>query len=381
MRSPLVLLFALSLIPIASAMAKGHDNETGFTEDVDKRCQVWAPSMLGSYDHALRYKGGCKNGHADGKGKAEWLYRWSEMKVKAAWEGEFRNGVFLGDQKIKGAIEPMSGDRYAVEMGSIPGADVVFLSTSPQDGPMALCKVDQLALVLGARIPPADDEQVKRIMVDGAKLYRGACPQGNGNLNLGVYTEALRPLANGREPRPMASARVETDSGKLTGYSNEASAKAQREKQQAEFTVKQDETRKKFNDFSKRNGIVSWVTTQQLDENPFRWEGKVVGVVVRLERMVSRDSALVRSGLRDWSPSVLLDGITPDFPESKETVLIAARIGKRQALADKNPNDTSSYTALHAIESKTCEQHGCSDWFIWARGDRGLVWGEPFTPR
>jgi hypothetical protein len=63
--------------------------------------------MLGQYDYALRYRGDCKNGRADGKGKAEWLYRFAEMKVKASWEGDFRNGVFLDGQKIKGKVEPV----------------------------------------------------------------------------------------------------------------------------------------------------------------------------------------------------------------------------------------------------------------------------------
>ena len=49
------------------------------------------------------------------------------MKVKAAWEGEFRNGVFLDGQKIKGNVEPQSGDRYVVDMGTVSGADLRFV--------------------------------------------------------------------------------------------------------------------------------------------------------------------------------------------------------------------------------------------------------------
>jgi Fe2+ transport system protein FeoA len=378
MRASLPLLLAITLLPATAAWAKGSADTTGYTDDVDGRCQAWAPSMLGQRDYALRYHGGCKNGRADGKGKAEWLYRYAEMKVKAAWEGEFRNGVFLDGQKIKGGVEPVQGDRYVVDMGTVNGADVQFISRSPQDGPMELCKVDQVALVLGAKINAADDDAVKRVMADGAALYRKACPNGK-NLRVGVFTEPVKPRSNGMLPNPMANARVDDETGNLSGYSNEAAAKAQQEKQRAEFAQKQEETRKLFNEFSRKHNLAAWVTAQQLEENPFRWEGKNVGVVVRLDRMLTKDAALIRSGLRDWGPSLQLTGITPDFPESRRSVLLAAKVGKRERLADSNDNGSATFTTLRAIDSRVCERDACGDWFIWARGNRDMVWGEPFS--
>lgn len=381
MRATLPLLLALTLAPTGNALAgKGSADTTGFTDDVDGRCQVWAPSMLGQRDYALRYHGGCKNGRADGKGKAEWLYRYAEMKVKATWEGDFRNGVFLDGQKVKGAVEPVSGDKYVVQMGSVSGADVLFISRSPQDGPMELCKVEQVALVLGPKVVAADDEQVKRVMNDGAKAYRNACPNSR-NLRVGVFTEPVMPRPNGMLPNPIANARVDDETGNLSGYSNDAATKAKQEQQRVEFTLKQDESRKQFNEFSRKHDIAAWVTAQQLEENPFRWEGKNVGVVLRLDRMLTKDAALVRSGLRDWGPSLQLTGITPDFPESRRSVLLAAKVGKRERLADSNDNNSAAYTTLRHLDSRVCERDGCSDWFIWARGSRELVWGEPFTAR
>lgn len=381
MRATLPLLLALTLAPAGHALAgKGSADTTGFTDDIDGRCQVWAPSMLGQRDYALRYHGGCKNGHADGKGKAEWLYRYAEMKVKATWEGEFRNGVFLDGQKIKGKVEPVQGDRYIVEMGAVSGADVLFISRSPQDGPMELCKVDQVALLLDPKVAAADDELVRRVMNDGAKLYRNTCPNGK-NLRVSVFVEPVKPRSNGMLPNPMANARIDDETGNLSGYSNDASAKVKQEKQQAEYAQKKDEARKQFNDFSRKQGISAWVTAQQLEENPFRWEGKTVGVVVRLERMVTRDSALVRSGLREWGTLLQLTGITPDFPESRRTVLLAAKVGKRERLADATESTASTYTTLRHLDSRICERDGCGEWFIWARGDNELVWGEPFTAR
>lgn len=380
MRPSHLLLAALTCLPVTAALAKGSGNASGYTADLDGRCEVWAPSMLGQRDYALRYTGACKNGRAEGKGKAEWLYRYAEMKVKAAWEGEFRNGVFLDGQKIKGNVEPQSGDRYVVDMGTVSGADLRFVSRSAQDAPMELCKVDQVALVLSPKVEPSDDEQVQRVMESGAKAYFGACPNGNRGPNIGVFTEPLKPRPNGMLPNPMASARYDSENGKLTSYSNEAAAKARQARQQAEYSQKQDEARKQFNEFSRKHAITAWVTAQQLEENPFRWEGKTVGLVVRLERMVSRDSALIRSGFREWGANLQLTGISPDFPESRRSVLLAAKVGKREKLADSNDN-SPLYTTLRHVDSRVCERDGCNDWLMWARGERELVWGEPYTAR
>jgi hypothetical protein len=379
MRLLISSLAAALIFPASSVLAKGSADATGYTDDIDGRCQVWAPSMLGQRDYAVRYRGACKNGRAEGKGKAEWLYRYAEMKVKATWEGDFRNGVFLDGQTIRGKVEPVSGDKYVVDMGKVSGADLLFISRSPQDGPFELCKLDQLALVLGPKAAAADDDQVRRIMTEGVSAYRNACPSG-GNLRIGVFSEPLTPGAHGRLPNPIARARIDDETGKLAGYSNDAAAKAQREKDQAEYARKEEESRKQFNAFSSKHGIAAWLTVQQLDENPFRWEGKTVGLVVRLERMLARDTALV-GGLRNWGPSLQLKGITPDFPESRYSVVLAARVGKREKQADNPENNGATYVTLTHVDNRLCERNSCSDWFIWARGNNELIWGEPFTAR
>src|SRR5574343_2096609 len=326
---PLLALVATALLP-GPAGAKGSSDVSGYVDDVDQRCQLWAPSMLGQRDYAVRYTGSCKNGRAEGKGKAEWLYRYAEMKVKATWEGEFRNGVFLDGQKIKGSVEPYQGDRYVVAMGNIPGADVFYVARSPQDGPMELCKLDQLALVAGSKLDLTSDEDAQRAMENGIKSYQDTCPKASRFPNIGIFSEAIKARPNGMLPNPVASARWDSDNSKLTSYSNEAAAKSRQARQQAEYSQKQDEVRKQFNAFSARHRIAAWGTPQQLEENPFRWEGKTIGLIVRLDRMLSRDTGLVRSAYREWGAPLQLTGITPDFPDSRRSVLVAAQVGKRE---------------------------------------------------
>ncbi len=381
MRLLIASLATALMLPASPVLAKGGGDTSGFTDDLDGRCQVWAPSMLGQRDYALRYRGGCKNGRAEGKGKAEWLYRYAEMKVKASWEGEFRNGVFLDGQKVKGSVEPYAGDNYVVAMGNVPGAELFYISRSAQDGPLELCRVDQIALVLGSKVDVTDDTAVQRVMEAGIKAYQNDCSKGSRYPNVGIFTEAIKARPNGMLPNPVANARYDSDNNRLNGYSNDAANKARQARQQAEFGQKQDDVRKQFNAFSSKHGISAWVTAQQLEENPFRWEGKTVGVVVRLDRMLTRDTALVRGALRDWGPGLQLRDITPDFPDSRRSVLLAARVGKRERLPEDNEQNAASFVTLNHIDSKTCERSGCSDWFIWARGDRELVWGDPYTAR
>ena len=375
---PLALL-ALTALPLQPALA---DGAAGYVSDVGGRCALWAPSMLDSREYAVRYAGACRNGRAEGQGRAEWLYRHAEMKVKASWEGEFRNGVFLDGQRIKGWVEPVAGDRYVVTMGKVDDAERFFISRGPQDGPMALCRIDRVALVLGpgADADAGDEEKVRRLMESGARFYRESCPQGSRRPDVGVFTEALAARPNGMLPNPAAQARYDADSGALLAYRNEAADQAREVRKRAEFAQRQEEARERFNEFSARNGIVAWVTTRQLDENPFRWEGKTVGVVVRLERMLARNAALVKSGLHEHGRLVQLLGITPDFPESRRAVLVAAQVGDRQRAVDGS-DSAATYAILRHVDSRVCESDGCGDWLIWARGERRLTWGEAFPPR
>jgi hypothetical protein len=373
------ILAILSLTALFPEPARA-ENPAGFVSDIDGRCALWAPSMLATRDYAVRYDGACRSDRAEGRGRAEWLYRYSEMKVKARWEGEFRNGVFLDGQAIEGWVEPLAGDRYIVAMGKVEDARLVFISRGPQDGPMVLCRIDRVGLVLAPNADAGKDDEVRRLMRGAARVYLTACPDGTRAPEIGVYAEAVAARPNGLLPAPIAFARYDAESGTLTAYRNDVSDAAYKTRKDAEFARAQDEVRKRFDEFSEKNRVAAWVTTRQLDENPFRWEGVTVGLVVRLERMLARDVALVSSGLRDPGRRVQLTGVTPDFPDSRHAVLVAAEVGARQPAVDGSDAATA-YTTLRRVDSHVCEDAYCGDWFIWARGARRPTWGEAFTPR
>jgi hypothetical protein len=347
--------------------------QNGYVKSEGGTCAVWGPTYLRRQDeYALRYSGGCKNGRAEGKGKAEWLFRLTQMKPKSIWEGEFKNGIFFNGNKINGTVEAAPGDRYLVPQGKAGNADLLFVSRSAQDGPLELCRVESLRLTLTAANAAADDDLVKKLMQEAGKRYRQTCPNDKQEIRVGIHIEPFKVTANNLLPDPLAEARVNA-SGELAGYYNKVSDAAQQEKTRAQYQQKQAESRQRFYEFSRKNGIYAWVTLPQLEENPFRWEGKTVGLRVRLDKMQTRDSALIRSASRDEWGAVRLVGITPDFPDSQRSVLLAAKVGKREP-------DTQDYLTLSHVDSRVCEQGNCSDWFMGTSSEE-VNWGNPFSPR
>ncbi len=374
-------LFLLAGGCLLAPMAYASENPGGYTTDLEGHCQVWAPSMLGGRDYPVRYTGACRNGRAEGRGKAEWLYRYADMRVKTAWEGEFRNGVFLDGQAINGHVEPLPGDRYLVDMGTIGAGKLRFVSRSPQTAPLRLCQVEMVVLELNNATDAQEESRSKDAILKAGQRYRELCPQGR-DADVALAPAPLTPRPNGTLPPLPAQARYALDSGTLSGYRNEITSKLQQERQKAEYAQGQEKALQQFNDFSQKNAIAAWLTLQQLNENPFRWEGKTVGLVVRLDQMLTRDSALVDSGLKEWAEPLWLKGISPDFPGSDRAVLLAARVGQREVVtpASNKGRTDGQYVVVRHVDSRTCERPTCSEWFFWSRNDRQISWGQPYTP-
>lgn len=60
-----------------------------------------------------------------------------------------------------------------------------------------------------------------------------------------------------------------------------------------------------------------------------------------------------------WGALVLND-TSPDFPESKHSVLLAAVVGKREPLPGKSER-SPDYTTLRHVASRTCEKSHCAE--------------------
>lgn len=369
MKLRLPVLLAGCLFAASTAQA------SGYKQSIDGQCSVWAPSTLEQTDYAARYAGDCRNGRAEGHGRLEWLYVYSEMKIKAIWEGTFRNGVFLGDQKVTGKVEALSGDRYLFGMDTLRNAALTIVATSAQDGPPNLCRPDRLILVPVQAEVVGDASALNTIYDDAVRTYRDLCPNARGMLTLEVLQSVVTPHANGRLQDSIASARYDLSTDKIDRLRNKVIELAQENQRQNDFKKTQQEAQLRLDAFSKQHSITAWVTPEQLSENPFRWEDKVVGLVVKLDRMLTRTTALA-AAVHGWSRSLLLTEITPEFPGNNQSVLLAARVKGRSMV--ENSGNKTEHVSLQVVTSYACERADCDEWFVWMRGSKDKLWGEAY---
>lgn len=367
-------------------MLSSHVLAAGYVTDGQSKCQVWASNILNKADYRLRYQGDCKAGRAEGQGRAEWLYHYTEDKLAYLWEGRFKNGIFIGDQPVEGNVEGDSTRSiYLVEMGQLPNAKIVFISTSENALPMNLCAVEQIAVTIDSKIKDEDEESVNSMLRNAGERYRTSCPKTN---NLSFFIRAYHPPQGLSTASWLANSFAEvkftpTNSGEeaYSEYKNTAVLKLKIAAQEKTYQEKLAATRKNFIDFSRTNKVESWVTSGNLDKNPFIWEGKTVALVVRLERMLSPTLALVRGVNANYSEQrrLLLNNVTPEFFTEKDTIVVV-RVGKRNNSATLDEALTTTLIgtiSLDFITGQPCEKDLCKDWFSWKKSEETINWNKP----
>jgi hypothetical protein len=363
-------------------LARAQENKTGYRAANVQGCKVWQPAQLHAPDFIPNYTGGCKGGMASGKGHLDWLNKYASMRVSQSWEGYFSDGVYAGNVPFNFAIEPEArSNEYIVHLGSVHGGDVVIFASNTRDGMMDLCGTQMLGVSLNAITPATDDAAVKQAMIDAAQSLGKFCPTTpRPTVQVNAYGEPFQIDAHGQRTAQIASARLDWETHRLADYSNNASADLRAKQRSADQSASLVDEHKRFDNFSRRNGIAAWVTASQLDANPFKFEGKTVGIIVQLERMVTRDTALVSGSLDGDGGTVQLHGINPDFPDNEHTVMLAVKVAHREPIAGSD-DKTPAFTGVTRLDSAVCSQQGCSDWLEWSwRGANRIAWGDPYTP-
>ncbi len=366
---------------MAATDAQTGQNTTGYTPANSAGCQVWVPLQLHAPDYVPRYTGACKDGKGNGKGSLQWLYAYAEMRPKTTWQGFFQDGVYVGDNALNHPVEPQPrSNDYWIRLGAIGAGEVVLVAQNDSDGRLDLCAPSLIALSLNSRTQPSDDTAVRQAIKDAAARVQVACPQPKHNgTQVNVYTVPYRLDASNHRPQPVADANMNWSDGSISGYSNRAANEAKSREMTNTRNANSAASRARFDEFTRRNGITYWVTVDQLDKNPFKYEGKTVGVIVQLDRMLTANAALVEGGMEDDGGSAQLHGITPDFPGDRKSVLLAARVGKREAPADGS-SGSLTYTGLSRVAMEPCTRSGCFDWLQWTAREEDIHWGQPYTP-
>lgn len=387
-RLPRLLLPLLAVTALAHTPAGAAD----FVTSIDaSACAVWGPWSLGDDKQPMRYQGPCVKGKAEGRGKAQWLnpYRFKEGKeeVDATWEGTFRQGVFIGDQPFKGRLDGWRSNLVISERGSVGEARAVWVHAAPSQGPVKLCEIERVALLVPDGFKLEDDSLVQARMRSAQEAVVAACPSNAPfrAVDVVLWRAPLIADEKGQEPLALAKGSVVLDNGKpaeVRAYRNDASQAVRQKQAEAERATKRNQARQAFHRFSAENKVQVWLTASQADKDPFKWQGKTVAMTVKLDRMLSPTVAWVfdadRSGYR-YAP-MLLKGVNSDTFGKLDTAVVVGRLDGRKKAADlgvSGSNDSIEASTLDVVHARACEQRQCMEWFGWDV-HKEMTWGEPF---
>jgi len=375
------LFLSLAGLLLASSAALAQDTPKPLL-DPAARCAVFAPPPIARpYPH-VKWSGLCRDGLAEGKGTASFAATPTAQPSKS-WQGNFRNGFFVGDAMVRGSIVPL-GDRAAL---------VELPSTAPQEGkiwlhaklandgaPLPRCGsgTAEIAIEAAPDLSASDEPRLRRMMQRAALAYRETCPQPLG-LRFVVVEAGKRDVLGtgsfgGATDVVARAALVEgAAADAITGFRNIATGESDQGRRSQQFADKRKEeraqSRRNWQDFTRANSVALWVTPKQLDLNPFHYQGRIVALPGQFERMVAPNVALLRD--RRWG-LVMVSGIPNDLLTDKSTVVIAGRAAGRKTY----PNSQHEIANIDATAWKLCQRAGCADYLDWIDEEKRFIWGE-----
>lgn len=99
--------------------------------------------------------------------------------------------------------------------------------------------------------------------------------------------------------------------------------KMAREREQQE--KEREEVKKRLKEFVDKNGVKEWVSLKKLSANPFVYEGKTVGIVVRFFKMLSATQGVF--GGEDFGlPAIVVSDVPRGLFTSEASVVLAGRV-------------------------------------------------------
>ena len=191
-----------------------------------------------------------------------------------------------------------------------------------------------------------DDNLARSLIMKGAQNWLSECkkalergkwsrfslsivlgPVGYETLNMAVFTRGTLTIFS-----PVLAAGetdIQGDQISLKNFTNHvleaekerikiAQAKEREEKEQ-------QEVRKRLKEFVDKNGVKEWVSLEKLSTNPFVYEGKTIGVVIRFYKMLSATQGVF--GGRDFGlPAIVVSDIPKGLFTFEASVVLAGRV-------------------------------------------------------
>ncbi len=343
--------------------------------DAATNCTVIAPSYLGSSDYVFSYQGGCRDGLAEGQGRATWALRLSPQNRQER-AGRFSAGIFLPEPSDGMRARVLQGESVLFDLGPLPKLQgmtprLAVEATGELTRLPDPCQPDALWVLKADGAALASDDlarQLLRSAVDKLKLRCGderlRKPERSASERTELRVRAVpqAELETDRYGNPKGTvldAVLPLDPAKpIERFSNEvASQQRARQAREARDAGRQDHLRR-LQGFAKSAGTTLWVGVPALAQNPFRYQGQVVLTAVRLDEVLAPTQArVVGVGGGFGSSYALVEGAGLAQWEPGARVLAVRVIGR---LPD---TDASLPRGLHLqlVAQMACAEADCGD--------------------
>ncbi|MDR7334646.1 hypothetical protein [Roseateles asaccharophilus] len=361
-------MLALAVVLTSQAQATQH-------KDPASGCAVSAPAYLASSDYVFSYQGVCRDGLAEGQGKAIWTLK-NSPSHREEWAGRFSAGVYLPEPAQGLKARALRGDNVLFDLGPLPKLEgmsprLAVEATSELTKYPDPCKPDTLFVLQADGPALVSDDVAKRMLssaLDKLKLRcgddrlreRGRPGGERSHVRVRMVPQTdLEFDPYGNPKGIVVEATLPLDAGKdFSQYSNSvASQQRQRQAREERDALKQANAQR-LQAFAKPTGASLWVGLNALAQNPFRYQDQIVLTAVRLNEVVAPTRARVMAVGGGYQSSFALvegEGLAKWEPGAR---VLAVRVLGRL------PNTDAALPAglhLQLVGQLPCALGDCSD--------------------
>ena len=351
-------------------------------KDPTSGCGVVAQRYLGSNDYIFQYQGGCKDGLAQGAGKATWTLRYAQSAKPVVWDGMFDHGVYLPPPK--GVVrarewQPERGSGTVLfDLGPLPALAGIAAARMQVEATSSLtdfpepCMPRRLWVTNAPAAAMATDGVAQALLLSAADKLKAHC---NNAVRQAGKRELMQPLVEvrvvstpelesdqyGNPGSVVASAFVPMQAGAaIERYSNQAATQQRSQQQKAQDSDAREANVQKLQAFFKKHDAKGWAALGDISQNPFRYADRVVVTAVQVDDVFTPTRVIVqaRVGRYDRVHAVLDaaagQGMSQWTPGSR---LLAVRV-----LGRIGETEWKGLPRLQLVGSESCAEHDCSDW-------------------
>ena len=369
-----------STMAIAAGNASGHAEAGKAGSGVSVGgggCTVIASGTLNRPDYVASYSGGCRNGMADGQGKAQWRLVHAPDAAPVVWQGRFSQGVYLQESGTQ-AARRVDSARVLLDLGDVrsQGKSGRLWVESRVDGKLPASACQPISVRLLAPGALTDDNLAKQWLQAGYQRWYQVCgaeaaakfkgrnvqlsihqgseiaPDGYGNLPVGVVVSYGPFDASSYQP---------------TQYTNKAAQAVAQQQRDAQRSGELAQAEQRIKTFAREVGAKRYVDLRELEQNPFRYGDQVLLVAVNVVSVESPIQAIIQPARRTRYEYMraLATGVQVAQWGSESRILAVRSMGR-----SKDP-DTKGALSLAVVESRNCKELNCED-YTYVSGNRWL---------